>query len=78
MDLSDPQHPICLRYRQLRKQLNAAYAAPVWDSHSIDRIALEMLPVERALAASCQDWSLAAGDGAPHAALEGLVHSSSF
>ncbi|MDQ6629307.1 MAG: hypothetical protein M3Z29_12830 [Pseudomonadota bacterium] len=38
------------RYEHLRRQLDAAYAAPVWDSEHIDRIADQMIPVETALA----------------------------
>lgn len=38
------------KYRDLRSELDAAYAAPVWDSNRINRIAAEMIPVELALA----------------------------
>ena len=38
------------RYQHLRTELDAAYAAPVWDSNRINRITEEMAPVERALA----------------------------
>ncbi|MEO7056041.1 MAG: hypothetical protein ABI281_14175 [Caldimonas sp.] len=38
------------RYRLLRSELDAAYAAPVWDSNQINRITEEMIPVEFALA----------------------------
>ena len=38
------------RYRNLRQELDAAYAEPVWDSRHIDRIADELIPVEYALA----------------------------
>lgn len=38
------------RYQHLRSELDKAYAAPVWDSNQINRIADEMLPVEYALA----------------------------
>ncbi len=38
------------KYQHLRTELDAAYADPVWDSHRIDRIAAEMIPVELALA----------------------------
>lgn len=41
------------RYRALRNELDAAYAAPVWDSNQINRITEEMIPVEFAIA-SCQ------------------------
>ena len=39
-------------YRQLRDQLDAAYAEPVWDSQQIDRIADQMIPVEAALSSA--------------------------
>ena len=38
------------KYQHLRSELDAAYAAPVWDSNRINRIATEMIPVELALA----------------------------
>jgi hypothetical protein len=38
------------RYQDLRNELDAAYAAPVWDSNRINRIATELIPVELALA----------------------------
>jgi len=38
------------KYQHLRTELDAAYAAPVWDSQRIDQIAAEMIPVELALA----------------------------
>lgn len=38
------------RYQHLRTELDAAYAAPVWDSNRINRITDEMAPVELALA----------------------------
>jgi hypothetical protein len=38
------------KYQDLRSELDAAYAAPVWDSNRINRIAAEMIPVELALA----------------------------
>lgn len=38
------------KYRHLRSELDAAYAAPVWDSNRINRIAAELIPVELALA----------------------------
>ncbi len=38
------------KYQDLRTELDAAYAAPVWDSNRINRIATEMIPVELALA----------------------------
>ncbi len=39
------------QYHRLRRQLDDAYTAPIWDSLRIDRIAEALLPVERALAA---------------------------
>lgn len=38
------------RYRDLRSELDAAYAAPIWDSQRINRITEQMAPVELALA----------------------------
>jgi hypothetical protein len=38
------------KYRFLRSELDEAYKAPVWDSDRIDRIADEIVPVERLLA----------------------------
>jgi hypothetical protein len=38
------------KYQYLRSELDAAYAAPVWDSNRINRIAAELIPVELALA----------------------------
>ena len=38
------------KYQHLRTELDAAYAAPVWDSQRINQIATEMIPVELALA----------------------------
>lgn len=38
------------KYQHLRSELDAAYAAPVWDSNRINRITEEMIPVEFALA----------------------------
>jgi hypothetical protein len=38
------------KYQRLRSELDAAYAAPVWDSNRINRITAEMIPVELALA----------------------------
>jgi hypothetical protein len=38
------------RYQHLRNELDAAYAAPVWDSNKINRITTELVPVELALA----------------------------
>jgi hypothetical protein len=39
-------------YIQLRHQLDAAYAAPVWDSQQIDRITDQLSPLEIALASA--------------------------
>lgn len=52
------------RYRVLRSELDAAYAAPVWDSNQINRITEEMIPVEFAIA-SCQFQS--GGESSSHA-----------
>jgi hypothetical protein len=38
------------KYEHLRSELDAAYAAPVWDSQRIDLITEQMMPVEMALA----------------------------
>ena len=38
------------KYQFLRSELDEAYKAPVWDSDRIDRIADEIIPVERQLA----------------------------
>lgn len=38
------------RYRLLRRELDAAYQAPVWDSERIDRIADQIISVARELA----------------------------
>ena len=38
------------RYQHLRHELGEAYQAAVWDSQRIDRIADEIVPIERALA----------------------------
>ncbi|WP_425258881.1 hypothetical protein ACPOLB_25580 [Rubrivivax sp. RP6-9] len=52
MTPATPPHALLPRYRQLREQLDAAYTAAVWDSEGIDRIADQMLQVERSLAAA--------------------------
>ena len=52
------------RYQHLRNELDAAYAAPVWDSQQIDRIAAEMIPVELALASF--RFQLHGDEGASH------------
>jgi hypothetical protein len=38
------------KYQNLRSELDAAYAAPVWDSQRINQITEQMVPVELALA----------------------------
>jgi len=38
------------KYEDLRSELDAAYAAPVWDSHRINLITEQLVPVELALA----------------------------
>ena len=53
------------KYQLLRSELDAAYAAPVWDSNQINRITEEMLPVEFAIA-SCECQS-ASSESASHA-----------
>ena len=40
------------QYQRLRAELDAAYAASVWDSRALDRITEELVPVELALAQS--------------------------
>jgi hypothetical protein len=50
------------RYRDLRTELDAAYAAPVWDSNRINRITEEMAPVELALASMKCERSIESGD----------------
>ena len=50
------------RYRPLRTDLDAAYAAPVWDSNRINRITEEMAPVELALASLECERSIESGD----------------
>jgi hypothetical protein len=49
------------RYRNLRTELDAAYAAPVWDSNRINRITEEMMPVELALASFECERSIESG-----------------
>ncbi len=53
------------RYQHLRNELDAAYAAPVWDSNRINRIAAEMIPVELALASF--QFQRTKDEGAGHA-----------
>jgi len=50
------------RYRDLRTELDEAYAAPVWDSNRINRITEEMAPVELALASLECERSIESGD----------------
>jgi hypothetical protein len=52
------------RYQDLRNELDAAYAAPVWDSNRINRIASELIPVELALASFQFEGN--ADEGASH------------
>ena len=52
------------RYQDLRTELDAAYAAPVWDSNQINRIATEMIPVELALASL--KYGRGSDEGASH------------
>ena len=52
------------KYQHLRTELDAAYAAPVWDSHRINQIATEMIPVELALASL--EYGRARDEGAGH------------
>ncbi len=49
------------RYLDLRNELDAAYAAPVWDSNRINRITEAMAPVELALASFECERSMAGG-----------------
>lgn len=46
------QDDLIHRYHQLRHQLDAAYAAAVWDGPRIDHIAQDMLGLERSLVAA--------------------------
>lgn len=52
------------KYQHLRSELDAAYAAPVWDSNRINRIAAELIPVELALASFQSRGNIE--EGAPH------------
>jgi hypothetical protein len=52
------------KYQNLRTELDAAYAAPVWDSNRINRIATEMIPVELALASL--EYRSRSEEGAAH------------
>ena len=52
------------KYQHLRSELDAAYAAPVWDSQRINQIATEMIPVELALASL--EYGRTHDDGAGH------------
>jgi hypothetical protein len=49
------------RYLHLRTELDAAYAAPVWDSNRINRITEELAPVELALASFECERSIESG-----------------
>jgi hypothetical protein len=49
------------RYQHLRTELDAAYAAPVWDSDRINRITEQMVPVELALASFSYERSYESG-----------------
>ena len=49
------------KYAHLRSELDAAYAAPVWDSNRINRITEEMAPVELALASLECERSIGSG-----------------
>ena len=49
------------KYAHLRSELDAAYAAPVWDSNRINRITEEMAPVELALASLECERSIESG-----------------
>ncbi len=49
------------KYRHLRSELDAAYAAPVWDSNRINRITEEMAPVEMTLASFECERSIESG-----------------
>ena len=53
------------KYQHLRTELDAAYAAPVWDSYRINQIATEMIPVELALA-SLEYRRAGSDEGAGH------------
>jgi hypothetical protein len=52
------------KYQHLRTELDAAYAAPVWDSQRINQIAAEMIPVELALASL--EYGRGPDEGASH------------
>ena len=52
------------KYQHLRTELDAAYAAPVWDSNRINQIATELIPVELALASL--EYRRASDEGAAH------------
>lgn len=55
-----------LRYGQLRRELEAAYAT--WDVERIDSTSARMLPLERALSSTRSTWTL---DGCPPLGGEG-------
>jgi hypothetical protein len=52
------------KYQHLRTELDAAYAEPVWDSHRINQITAEMIPLELALASL--EYRHAEEDGGGH------------
>ena len=52
------------KYQHLRTELDAAYAAPVWDPQRINQIAAEMIPVELALASL--EYGRSREEGAGH------------
>lgn len=47
------------KYQRLRSELEAAYSAPVWNSHQIDTIADEIVQTECALARSARESTFA-------------------
>ena len=49
------------KYEHLRSELDAAYAAPVWDSQRINLITEQLVPVELALASIQSPRNLEAG-----------------
>lgn len=51
MSTNDLNH----HYRQLRRELEAAYAS--WDVDRIDSVAARMLPLERALSSTQSTWA---------------------
>ncbi len=69
------QDDLIFLYQQLREQLDAAYAAPVWQRQRIALITSDMLRLERTLASQNSDSMLPSGYpgtlplGSGHAAL---------